>query len=104
MTGTELLNEFRKWREATGYKFEDTMNEGVLLKKIKTECDLPDGAIERGARTKKGYKQTFNIKQLKQHFKLGCLLLKADDTLVEMENEVSVEQHEVETCEELDEY
>jgi hypothetical protein len=75
ITGSDLLKEFRTWRETTGYTFDDKMNEGVLLKKIKTECNIPDNAIIRGARTKTGYKQSFNISILKTHFGLGCLLL-----------------------------
>jgi hypothetical protein len=61
IAGTELLKEFKKWSEETGYKCEDNMNEGVLLKKFKTETDLPAEAIMRGDRTKKGYKQMFDI-------------------------------------------
>jgi phage/plasmid-associated DNA primase len=93
MTGSDLLKEFRKWRETTGYKFEDNMNEGVLLKKIKTECDLPDGTFQKGNRTKSGFKQTINITALKTHFKLGCLLLKGGE-FVEMEAEVEADDHE----------
>lgn len=99
ITGSELLKEFRMWREETGYKFEDTMNEGVLLKKLKIELDLPEGAIVAGKRTNKGYKQTFNIKLLKTHFKLGCLLLKADGNFEEKEEEVSNDAHEIEDIE-----
>ena len=93
MSGKELLKEFRLWREATGYKFEDNMNEGVLLKKIKTECDLPDEAIVRGNRTSDGYKQTFNISILKKHFNLGCLLLTANGDFIEQKKEVANEAH-----------
>ena len=75
MNGVGLLKEFRLWRETTGYKFEDNMNEGVLLKKIKTELNLPEDAIVKGKKTKDGYNQTFNIDILKKHFQLGCLLL-----------------------------
>lgn len=102
ITGTELLQEFRMWRDATGYKFEDTMNEGVLLKKLKIELNLPDGAIVAGKRTNKGFKQTFNIKLLKQYFKLGCLLLKADGEFEEQNDEVSNDAHEIESIESED--
>jgi len=92
--GTDLLKEFRSWREATGYKFEDNMNEGVLLKKIKTECNLPEDAIVRGNRNgRKGFKQTFNISVLKNHFKLGCLLLTASGDFVETNSIVSNGEH-----------
>lgn len=75
ITGAELLKEFKVWKETTGYEFSDRMNEGVLLKKIKTECNIPSSAITRGARTTIGYKQLINITMLKNHFGLGCLLL-----------------------------
>lgn len=105
ITGTDLLKEFRMWREATGYKFEDTMNEGVLLKKLKIELDLPEGSIVAGNRTKKGYKQTFNIKLLKTHFKLGCLLLNPQGDFEPQSQEVSNDAHYDDEIESLgDEY
>jgi len=104
MTGSDLLKEFRLWRETTGYKFEDNMNEGVLLKKIKTECDLPEETFQKGTRTKTGYKQTINISILKAHFKLGCLLLKKNGEFEETQNEVSNISHEINDEVETDEY
>lgn len=95
MTGNELLTEFKIWREGTGYKFDDHMNEGVLLKKIKTECELPDDTFQRGNRTKNGFKQTVNISMLKQHFKLGYLLL-SNGEFIEQDALVNAGDHEVE--------
>ena len=93
MTGSGLLKEFKSWRETTGYKFEDNMNEGVLLKEIKTECDIPDDIFTRGARTKNGYKQTINISALKTHFNMGRLLLRGGE-FVEMESLVDATDHD----------
>lgn len=97
ITGTELLTKFRIWKEETGYKFEDNMNEGVLLKKLKIELNLPDGSIVTGKRTNKGFKQTFNIKLLKNHFKLGCLLLNQDGEFDEQKEKVSNDSHQIES-------
>ena len=84
MSGRDLLTEFKAWRDSTGYKFDDNMNEGVLLKKIKTECNLPEGAIERGLRTKHGYNQMINIILLKKHLKLDHLYKNANGDFIEM--------------------
>jgi hypothetical protein len=78
-TGVELLQEFRKWKDDTGHRFDENMNAGSLIKKLKTELSLPDGAIEKGKKTKTGVSQTFDIKLLSKHYNLGCLIHLDDD-------------------------
>jgi hypothetical protein len=73
LTGKHMLTRYRDWQFDTGYQLE--INEGTLMKKIKTECNIPEGAIVRGTRTAKGYENTFNIEMLKKRFKISeCLL------------------------------
>jgi hypothetical protein len=92
ITGPELLKEFRLWRETTGYKFEDSMNEGALLKALKIGCGLPKNAIVRSEkRTKSGYTQTINLEILKEYFHIACIFTGDKQVNTEQEKEVITE-------------
>jgi len=90
ITGPDLLKEFRLWRETTGYKFDDSMNEGVLLKGLKIGCGLPNNSIIRSEkRTKSGYKQYIDIDILKEYFQIGCLIWNGNEQVnTKEDNEV----------------
>jgi len=82
--GTQILQHFRKWREETGYAFDEKISEGVLVKRLLTELKLPVDTIVKLGRGNKGIKRSYNIVKLKQRFNITdgvCLLsLKNDDT------------------------
>jgi phage/plasmid-associated DNA primase len=102
LTGTELLQEFRAWRDETGYKFSDGMNEGALVKKIKLESGIPKDAVVSGKRTNKGIKQNIDIDLLKTHLGLGCML-KSKKPRLELKETVEEAVEEIEDDMRLDE-
>lgn len=82
ITGNELLSKFRDWKEKGGYKFGEGIDVKTLVKKISLECNLPELAFTKGARTASGFKRRFDIELLKKHFGLGCLILNGNDEFV----------------------
>jgi len=95
--GTQMLQHFRKWREETGYAFDEKISEGVLVKRLLTELKLPADAIVKLGRGKKGIKRSYNITKLKQRFNITngtCLLsFKNDDGPLDIESETEVEDY-----------
>ena len=65
--GAELLSIFEAWRMDTHSSFGERMNESTLIKKIKTEIDLPFDAIEELPRTAAGIKKRYFLVKIGKH-------------------------------------
>lgn len=110
--GAEMLAEFRSYKESQGGGI-DVKNAGDLIKKLVISLNLPKGAIEKGQRRRAGQPNIYDIKMLRKHYNLGCLLnLPADDDddyesetgAVEAESDVENEiLHQEDEAEEGDE-
>jgi hypothetical protein len=97
--GTQMLQYFRKWKEETGYAFDEKMSEGILVKRLLTELKLPVDTIVKLGRGKKGIKRSYNISKLKQRFSItdgSCLLTTKTDDILDIESEDDVEEEEEE--------
>ena len=68
--GTEMLLLFQKWKDTTNHRFDETMSEGILVKRILTELNLPKGAITYLGRGCNGVKRRYSIPHLKEMFQL----------------------------------
>jgi len=97
--GTQMLQHFRKWKEDTGYSFDEKISEGVLVKRLLTELKLPADAITKLGRGSKGIKRRYDIVKLKQRFQIGCGLqpYSANGTGGLVENEVLERGEDVES-------
>jgi len=77
--GSEIMTEFRLWREQFGGKY-DVNGSGDLIKKITCGLNLPKGCLGKGQRTNKGARTKYHIENLKKHYKIGeCLINVKDD-------------------------
>jgi hypothetical protein len=68
--GKEILALFRKWKEESGYSFDDKISEGTLVKRLLLELKLPKDTIVKLARGAKGIKRTYDIAKLRQRFNI----------------------------------
>ena len=68
--GTEMLQHFRKWKEDTGYAFDEKISEGILVKRLLTELKLPTDTITKLGRGKRGIKRRYDITKLKTRFNI----------------------------------
>jgi len=66
--GTQMLQHFRKWKEETGYAFDEKISEGILVKRLLTELKLPANTITKLGRGKKGIKRRYDMVKLKARF------------------------------------
>ena len=66
--GTQMLQYFRKWKEETGYAFDEKISEGILVKRLLTELKLPADTITKLGRGKKGIKRRYDMVKLKARF------------------------------------
>jgi hypothetical protein len=75
--GTQMLDQFRQWKQDTGYAFEEKMNESQLLKRIMTELNIKnvDQVIVKTKRITAGQKRSYNINALREHFKIEGVIL-----------------------------
>ena len=73
--GSEVMEEFRKWRDKFGGKY-DVNGTGDLIKKITCGLELPKGCIDKGTSSSKGARTKFHLENLKKHYKIGeCKLM-----------------------------
>lgn len=101
--GKDMLLLFRTWKDATGYAFDDKMNEATLLKRMLTELDLPVDTIVKLGRSGKGIQRKYDLTKLRKRFDIpepGVCLLTANTILAE-EEEVESECEEEEMEEEV---
>ena len=68
--GSEVYDEFRKWREKFGGKY-DVNGSSDLMKKIYCSLDLPKDCLEKGTRNKIGARALFHLENLRKHYKVG---------------------------------
>jgi hypothetical protein len=66
--GTQMLQHFRKWKEETGYAFDEKISEGILVKRLLTELKLPADTITKLGRGKRGIKRRYDMVKLKARF------------------------------------
>lgn len=85
MTGKQTFQMFQQWKEINGITFE--MN-AIKLGLALSNMDIKD-CIKKGRHTNKGETKIFNIKKLKKHFGIGCLIEFTDNE--ESDNEESEE-------------
>jgi len=71
--GSEMYVEFRAWRDENGGAYP-LNGSGDLMKKLYTSLNLPKGALSKGSRTSKGQRTNFNMKILRAHYQIGCLI------------------------------
>jgi len=80
--GSITFNKFNNWKEINKVKFEvSSAKLGVILSNL----NIP--GIEKGRHTNKGDTKYYNIKLLKKHFKIGCLIQLGDKNLKSCEKE-----------------
>jgi hypothetical protein len=80
--GSITFNKFNNWKEANKVKFEvSSAKLGVMLSNL----NIP--GIEKGRHTNKGDTKYYNIKLLKKHFNIGCLIYLEDKKLKSSELE-----------------
>ena len=68
--GSEVMGQFRIWREELGGKY-DVNGTGDLIKKLSCSLHLPKGCLEKGSRTATGAKTKFHLENLRKHYKIG---------------------------------
>lgn len=69
LSGIEIYELFKIWRDSNGIKYEiDSHNLGIRLTNMKIH------GISKGTPTRNGKTKIFNIRALKNTFKLGCLI------------------------------
>jgi len=68
--GTQMLQHFRKWKEDSGYAFDEKISEGILVKRLLTELKLPTDTITKLGRGKKGIKRRYDMVKLKKRFNI----------------------------------
>lgn len=74
--GSITFNKFNNWKEVNKVKFEvSSAKLGVMLSNL----NIP--GIEKGRHTNKGDTKYYNIKLLKKHFNIGCLIQLKDQKL-----------------------
>lgn len=71
--GSDMMREFRVWREEFGGKY-DVNGSGDLMKKVQLSLNVPKGSIAKGQRTNKGSRTLFNYDVLRKHYGIGCLI------------------------------
>jgi len=64
--GVEMLTYFHRWKVETNHTFDENLSEGMLVKRILTELKLPEDAITKLGRGKKGKKRRYDIELLKK--------------------------------------
>lgn len=82
LSGTELLNIFRGWRSDNNFRFGENINACNLIRKIKTECNLPEECVSKH-KTKTCTRSVFNISLLTAHY--GLTELPDEDELPDSE-------------------
>lgn len=70
--GSGMLTDFRTYKETNGGKYE-VSGAGDLVKKLKLNLSLPEGAITNGKTTKNGKSKIYNIDILKKHYKISLV-------------------------------
>ena len=70
--GSGLLTDFKTYKETNGGKYE-VSGAGDLVKKLKLNLSLPEGAITNGKTTKHGKSKIYNIDILKKHYKISLV-------------------------------
>lgn len=75
MTGKQTFQMFQQWKEINGITFE--MN-AIKLGLALSNMDAKD-CIKKGRHTNKGATKIFDIKKLKKHFGIGCLIELTDN-------------------------
>jgi hypothetical protein len=72
--GSEVMTEFRVWRDELGGKY-DVNGTGDLIKKLTCSLNLPKGCIGKGTRTNKGARTMFNLENLRKHYQIGVCMI-----------------------------
>jgi len=93
--GTQILQYFRKWKEETGYAFDEKISEGILVKRLLTEIKLPTDTITRIGRGNKGIKRRYDMVKLKARFNITTGFL--GQPYLPDTNENLVENEDIET-------
>lgn len=71
--GSEVMTEFRSWREELGGKY-DVNGTGDLIKKLTCALNLPKGCIAKGQRSNKGSRTKFHLENLRKYYNIGCMI------------------------------
>jgi len=72
--GSEMLAEFKAWKDGGNYSFGEKIDEGTLVKKIMLELKLPADTIIKLTRGSKGIRRRYDLTKLKTHYQIGLQL------------------------------
>lgn len=84
--GSEMMGEFREWRDSLGGKY-DVNGAGDLMKKIQLSLNVPNGSISKGSRSNKGQRTLFHYDTLRKHYGVGLLVEVGTNEMDEVEDE-----------------